>query len=417
MRRRSGSRAALAASREHRGGTPIPLDQRQLSVLAVTPIFDNGGTEVQLLELGRALLQHGDSFRLVTGGGTRLDDLPSAGIAHRLVRQTAGDVPVPIELVAYATAILRELLAEPADVIQSTSIRTTYAAALAIAAQALCRPTRREPAVVTTLHGGKQVDLYGRAARHLRRLSDAVVVVSDSGRDALIARGYPSDRVTAVPPGRDLEPFISARKGQVAAAQITGVPPTARVVLTVGRLAPLKGLRYLLDAWRLVASMPDVYLVIVGNGELESELKAYAAALGIEQRVVFAGFRSDVPSLLARADVFVLSSLWEGLPMAAVEAMAAGCPVVATAVGGTPEVVEDGVTGLLVPPQDAPALAEALVRVLTAPDISSTLATAAADRVQIRYTREALLAATRAVYLKACERRLLVSTELFAYEA
>ena len=417
MRRRSDSSFALAVGSEQRSVTAIPPDQRGLSVLAVTPIFDNGGTEVQLLELGRALLERGDRYRLVTGGGTRLEDLRTVGIAHRLVRKTAGTVPVPMELMAYAAAILRELLAEPADVIQSTSIRTSYAAALAIAGQALCRPTRPEPAVVTTLHGGKQTDLYGRAARHLRRLSDAVVVVSRAGRDALITHGYPPDRVSVVPPGRDLEPFIRVRADQAAPAEIEGVPPAAHVVLTVGRLAPLKGLRYLLDAWSRVSSIPDVYLVIVGNGEMEAELKAYASTLGLDGRVVFAGFRSDVPSLLARADVFVLSSLWEGLPMAAVEAMAAGCPVVATAVGGTPEVVEDGVTGLLVPPEDAPALAEALIRLLTAPELSNALAETAADRVQASYTRDALLAATRAVYLQACERRLRRSSELPAYEA
>jgi glycosyltransferase involved in cell wall biosynthesis len=303
-------------------------------------------------------------------------------------------------------------------VIQSTSIRTTYAAALAVAAYSVCHPGRVKPAIVTTLHGGKQPDIYGQAARHLRRLSDAVVVVSHDGRARLIETGYPPDQISVVPPGRNLEAFSRIRERLVEPAQIEGVPPSARVALTVGRLTPLKGVDYLLTAWQAVASaVPDVTLVIVGNGEREAELKTQAAALGLTGRVVFAGFRTDVPALLARADLFVLSSLWEGLPMAAIEAMAAGCPVVATAVGGVPEVVETGITGLLAPPQDAAALAATLIRLLGNHALSSALASAAAAHVQSRYSREAMVEATRQVYLRVCERRLSLAPKQLAYGA
>jgi glycosyltransferase involved in cell wall biosynthesis len=415
MRRRSDMIVPLTASGAHPEGAAEPSDQRRLSVLAVTPIFDNGGTEVQLLELGRGLLARGDRYRVVTGKGVQLQALGSADIPYRLVGQTAGLVPIPVELAAYGAAILHELLAESVSVIQSTSIRTTYAAALASAAYSVCRPGRPKPAIVTTLHGGKQSNIYGQAARHLRRLSDAVVVVSHDGRSRLIETGYPPDQISVVPPGRDLAAYTRIRERLVEPAQIEGVSPSARVVLTVGRLTPLKGLDYLLNAWQVVAStVPDVTLVIVGNGEREAELKTQAAALGIEGRVVFAGFRTDVPALLARADLFVLSSLWEGLPMAAIEAMAAGCPVVATAVGGVPEVVESGVTGLLAPPQDAAALATMLIRLLSDHELSGALACAAAGHVQTRYTREAMVAATREVYLRVCERRLTLAPKQLA---
>lgn len=395
----------LTTSGPYPNGALAPNDQRQLSVLAVTPIFDNGGTEVQLLELGQGLLARGDRYRVVTGKGVQLHALRRAGIPYRLVRQTAGLVPIPVELAAYGAAILRELLTDTVTVIQSTSIRTTYAATLAVAAYRICRPRRPKPAVVTTLHGGKQPNIYGQAARHLRRLSDAVIVVSRDGCSSLIEAGYPPDQISAIPPGRDLEAFTSVREGLVEPAQIDGVPPSARIALTVGRLAPLKGLDYLLEAWKTVAAtIPDVTLVIVGNGDLETDLKAQATALGLDGRVVFAGFRTDIPALLARADLFVLSSLWEGLPMAAIEAMAAGCPVVATAVGGTPEVVEHGNTGLLTSPRDADALAAAIFRLLSDHALSSALANTASAAVQARYTREAMVEATREVYLRACER-------------
>lgn len=121
-------------------------------------------------------------------------------------------------------------------------------------------------------------------------------------------------------------------------------------------------------------------------------------------RIVFAGYRTDVPALLARADLLVLSSLWEGLPLAVVEAMAAERAVVATSAGGTPEVVVDGETGLLPPPEDVAALASALERVLADADLRRRLAYAGRQRVQ-RYTSDALLTATLAVYQLAWERR------------
>jgi glycosyltransferase involved in cell wall biosynthesis len=387
-----------------------------LSILAVTPEFDNGGTEGQLLELGQGLIRGGDRYRIVTGGGTQLARLAAAGIAHRVVRQRAGQVSAPVELAAYTRAVLRELLAEPADIIQSTAIRTTYIAALAVAAAALRHPLRRVPAIVTTLHGGKQGDLYGRAARHLRLVSDSVITVSESGRAALLAHRFPASRVVVVPPGRDLAAFFAVAEGSMAPAELVGVPPGARVVLTVGRLAPLKGLNNLIDAWEAVArAVHDAYLVIAGNGDLEGDLRRQAAQSPAADRIVFAGFRSDVPALLARADLFVLSSLWEGLPMAAAEALAARRPVVATAVGGTPEVIADGATGLLVPPRDPAALAAALVAVLGDAALAARLAAAGQRQVRARYTREALVSATRAVYLQTLAQRSAHAAALMPY--
>jgi glycosyltransferase involved in cell wall biosynthesis len=406
MRSHPYSASADPGPRIHPAAQVAP-DAASLSVLAVTPEFDNGGTEVQLLELGHGLLRGGGRYRIVTGGGTQLDRLQAAGFAHRVVRRTAGKVPVPLELSAYASAVLRELLTEPTDVVQSTAIRTTYAASLAIFAYAICRPQAQAPALVTTLHGGKQKDLYGRASRHLRWLSDAVIVVSQAGREALLSRGFPADRVSVVPPGRDLDAFLRVADGAVPPATIPGVPPNARVVLTVGRLVPLKGLGDLIDAWKLVTlKTSDAYLVIAGNGELEADLRARAASLGLEQRVIFTGFRTDIPALLARAELFVLSSLWEGLPMAAVEAMAAGRPVVATATGGTAEVVEHGHTGLLVPPRHPHHLAEAIRHVLHDGSLACRLAAEGKQQVRERYTRTALIAATCHVYRKAIAYRI-----------
>ena len=140
------------------------------------------------------------------------------------------------------------------------------------------------------------------------------------------------------------------------------------VIVTLGRLMRQKAHADLLSAARLVLQQrPDARFVIAGTGYLLPSLKQMAADLGIAERVTFPGVRRDVPQVLAAADIFVLSSLWEGLPLSAVEAMAAARPAVVTDVGGCGELVEDGVHGYVVPPQQPQALAGALLKLVADP--------------------------------------------------
>ena len=138
--------------------------------------------------------------------------------------------------------------------------------------------------------------------------------------------------------------------------------------------------------------------MLVGDGPERRRLQALAHELGIAERVAFLGFREDVPRLLESADVVVLPSLAEGLPLAVLEAMAAGTPLVATAIGGTDEAVVDGVTGLLVPPGDASALAAAVNRVLNEPEEARQRAEAAAARVASDFTADQMVVKVESVY-------------------
>ena len=155
------------------------------------------------------------------------------------------------------------------------------------------------------------------------------------------------------------------------------------MVGSLGRLHPQKGFSDLLTAFAQVRQrIPSVRLFVAGDGELRDDLEAQARSLGMAAVVTFAGVRADVSEVLAALDVFVLPSLWEGMPNAVLEAMASGLPVVATAVGGTPEVVVDGVTGLLVPPQDPGALAQAIGHLLRDPDLRRRMGRAGRRRVE-----------------------------------
>jgi glycosyltransferase involved in cell wall biosynthesis len=161
-----------------------------------------------------------------------------------------------------------------------------------------------------------------------------------------------------------------------------GLPPDALVVGAVGRLTRQKGYPLLIDAAAaVVKELSDVHFIIVGEGD-QAELSVQAARLGIEHSVHLAGARNDVPELLSAMDLLASSSLWEGLPTVILEAMTARVPVVATDVSGTRELVEDGVTGLLVPSGDAEALAQAIIRVLQDPGMTVEWVERAAERVR-----------------------------------
>ncbi len=166
-----------------------------------------------------------------------------------------------------------------------------------------------------------------------------------------------------------------------------GIAEADLVVGVVGNLYPVKGHRYLLEALPQVLNVvPNTTVLLIGRGELEVELKAQAKALGVDDKVRFLGLRDDIPKLLAVMDVFAMPSLSEGLSIALLEAMAAGKPVVATNVGGNPELVQEGETGYLVPAEHPDALAQALIRLLSDPDVRVKFGGAGKLRVAERFT-------------------------------
>ena len=191
------------------------------------------------------------------------------------------------------------------------------------------------------------------------------------------------------------------RHGPEAAARarrLLGVGPDEPVVGTVANFTPKKDQRTLLRAIELlVADVPDVRVVLIGTGPLEGALKAQAAAAGLGDQVLFTGIRDDVQELLPGFDVFVLSSLHEGLSIALIEALAAGVPCVATRVGGVGEVVQDGVDGLLIPPGDPHVLATALGKVLLDPELRASLGAAGKENAR-RFTISTAVERIETVY-------------------
>jgi sugar transferase (PEP-CTERM/EpsH1 system associated) len=229
-------------------------------------------------------------------------------------------------------------------------------------------------------------------------LPDRVVCVSERVAEfAARTIGIPPAKLVVIPNGVPLEDF---QPGDRSRARVElGIPLRAVVAGTVGRLQPVKGTSYLLEAWALLASdHPDAILLLVGGGPQQAALERMSRRLGISERVRFLGDRADVPDLLRGMDVFALPSVWEGMPNAVLEAMAVGLPVVATAVGGTPEVVVDGVTGLLVPSGDSDALAQSIARLLCDPDLRYKMGQAGRERVVNHFSVERTVEQTERLY-------------------
>lgn len=233
---------------------------------------------------------------------------------------------------------------------------------------------------------------------------DRTIVVSRSGVASLLSH-YPvrEEKVRCVPNGVDRLRFREVREEEVAGVRRgLGLAPGLRVITSIGGLLPQKGYRTLLEAFAGVAEKQgDVRLLLVGDGPLRGELEDHAASLGIAERVGFAGRRQDIPAILAASHLYVNSSRFEGLPFTILEAMAAGVPVIATAVDGNAEVVRDGETGLLVPAERAAELAEALRTLLADGALRKRLTERADALVRERYSIEAMLAGTAQVYEEA----------------
>jgi glycosyltransferase involved in cell wall biosynthesis len=262
----------------------------------------------------------------------------------------------------------------------------------------------RVPAIVATAQLHVELDRAGFVDLQHRAMTSVVdryIAVSRAVGAQLQQRfGVPAAKVTVIPNAVDIGDLDATLPWTAPRAR--GAPPPGwpvtdgrRAALILARLEGDKGIEHAIQA---VASLPDVALVIAGTGTYRPELEARTAALGITDRVHFLGYRRDTAALLHCADVFVLPSLVEGLPLSVLEAMAAGVPVVATDIPGTREAVEHDVTGLLVPPRDAEALATAIGRVFGDAASSAARVARARERARREFSAEVVVARVTTLY-------------------
>jgi glycosyltransferase involved in cell wall biosynthesis len=266
----------------------------------------------------------------------------------------------------------------------------------------LCWP---RPRVVYSEHNQIYSAPAGRKRRfrHYIRMADAIVTVSDDLRCTLARMGI-TRNVEVIYNGIDPQRFRVA-DGQGLRAEL-GVSSDEYLIGTAVVLTPQKGIEFLLAAIPTVLKqLPRARFMIAGDGYKKAELHAAAAALGVGDRLVFLGYRSDVPRFLNAMDLYVLPSLWEGLPLALIEALACGKPAVVSDVGGNREIVADGVNGRLVPPGDPEALARAIIETARDPRFDPA---AVRDRnrqkFEALFSVDAMVHAHEECYLRAAQR-------------
>jgi glycosyltransferase involved in cell wall biosynthesis len=218
-------------------------------------------------------------------------------------------------------------------------------------------------------------------------LARCVVANSEATKQTLVGSvpWLDPDRVHVIHNGIDPDRYRPERTRCLRTE--LGIPPAARLAGFVGRLNEQKGIVYLLDAFaRVAAQLADAQLLLVGDGDLRETVAAFARERGLEDRIHLAGFREDIPDVMRTVDVCVLPSLWEGFGIVLIEAMAAGKPCVTTRISSMPEIVQDGRTGLVVPPRDADSLAVALASLLQDPALAARQGAAGLAVVRERFT-------------------------------
>jgi len=253
-----------------------------------------------------------------------------------------------------------------------------------------------------------------RAQRWACQFADCILVNAAAVKEWLIGEGYDAAKIVIIPNGVELSRFDRVDEGSPFRG--LGIPEGAPVVLVVSRLNPLKGIESFLQAAALVApDFPTVRFVVAGDTnpnerQYWSTLTSLTVRLGLTERLIFAGLRRDVPQLLSAATVSVMPSLNEALSNVVLESMAAGAPIVATRVGGTPEAISDGVDGLLVPPGDPRAMASAIAALLRDQSRARRLGDAARQSIHERFSMERMASATAQLYEALLDGQVQVST-------
>jgi glycosyltransferase involved in cell wall biosynthesis len=357
-------------------------------VLILITLAEVGGAQTYVGQLLPALTERYDVVVAAHGPGPLRDAARDAGARFVALRQVRRDLNPARDLLGLLELIVL-IRRERPDLVHANSSKAGVLGRLA----ALVAGTRVR---AFTVHGwafkayaGAAAALFRWADRLLAPATTVTICVSETERAAgLAARTCRAARTVVIPNAVDVE--------RAPRAALTGDPPR---IVTVGRLAAPK------DPLTLVRALPalgarDCSLAFVGGGPEQPRVEAELRAHGLGDRVELLGERRDVPDLLAAADVFVLASRSEGAPLSVLEAMAAGLPVVASAVGGVPELVAAGETGLLVPPGDPAALAAALARLLDDATLRRRMGAAGRSRARDRFDLPALRAAHLELYAR-----------------
>lgn len=375
--------------------------RRHVAVFHLLDSFQIGGTETQAVELARRLDARGD--RVTVGclqrEGPLLERLAGSNVEIVEFRPKGGiNSPSGLrEMLRLARFLRRERFA-------AVHAHDLWSNLLAVPAARLAGV----PVIIASQRDLSHGAWYTRRKRQILRLvqrwADLLLVNSREIEAQLVREdSFPPGKIRVIYNAVDVDRFASARRNR--SAVLPGVPEEALVIVLVGNMhTDVKGQPWAMEALaRISGRFPRALLAFVGDGACRPEFEKRAAGLGINDRILFLGRRSDIPEVLACCDIGLSSSTAEGMPNAVLEYMAAGLPVVATAVGGSTELVHDGDNGHLVPARDSEALSRALWKVLEEPVSAKEMGEAGRALVRRKFSFDGLMEEMSAIY----ERRLV----------
>ena len=377
---------------------------RRARILKVVPTLMCGGTENQFMTLGRMLdrRRFDLGFACLRRWGPFVEELGQLGIPLREYQIATFR---SVHAIAQQARLAQQIARSRVDIVHAYNF---YGNVFAIPPARLVAPV-----VIASIRDRSPylTRMQKRVQRYTCQFADRILVNADAVKDWLIANeGYDGSKIVVIRNGVDMARFGGAPAGARIRSEL-GIAADARLVVVVSRLARLKGIEHFLQAAAaLRPRYPDVRFLVVGETSppdpayLE-QLTAQARALGVERAVTFTGLRSDVPDILGAADVAVMPSLNEALSNVLLESMAAGAPVVATRVGGTPEALIDGDTGLLVPPGDTGAIVASVSRLLDDPALARRLGIAARRLIGEQFSVERMVTATEDLYSDLLARK------------
>jgi glycosyltransferase involved in cell wall biosynthesis len=349
-------------------------DHGPTRIVRVISRLNIGGPAIQVLWMCHLLDRNGYESTLITGSegpreGNMLPLAEDLGVKPVRISEMGREV-APLSDIRALWKLYRLMRRERPGIVHT---HTAKAGALGRLAAWMARV----PIVVHTYHGHNlygyfspwKTRLFAAIEKLLARVTTHLVAVSGQVRADLIAAGItPADRISCIPLGLNLSPPDRIEEKRGSLRRRLGVAPDTTLVGIVARLAPVKGHSHFLEAARLFLEkepVKPILFVIVGDGELRPALETKARRLGLGNQVVFEGFAADMDEVYADLDVLVLSSLNEGLPVAVIEGLASGIPVVASRVGGVPDLLEGIDSAIMVEPGDSRAMAEALETILS----------------------------------------------------
>jgi glycosyltransferase involved in cell wall biosynthesis len=369
------------------------------SICFYTDSASFGGAEQALLMLAGGLDRRRWTPSLLLDAGSAVDEIAARAQAAELPTHVVEAMPLGLSGARRVPSLAARLRGQRPDVFHahlSWPLAAKYALAAAVVA--------RVPAIVATVQLVPDFEVDRSSLLQLRALSAGIgryIAVSHEIAALLEQRfRLPARKIEVVHNAVRLEQFALTAPPRLHEG--LGGRPGRAIVLTCARLHPQKGHDTLL---RAAAEVPDATFVLAGDGPERGALEARALELGVADRVRFLGHRDDVAQLLAATDVFALPSLYEGSSLSILEAMAARRAIVASAIGGTTELLEPDRTGVLVPPGDPTALAVQLRRLLRDPQLRAALGTAAYQRVKQEFTAENMTARVTRIYGQLLERR------------